>query len=249
MANEIRTRTNFVGGLVEDAPLLVGATALTSASLANLLVVDATNHTALIIDPDGNEGNAEIVWVTAHAASATTATILRGQEGTAARQHGQDTPWVHTATARDFEPSMRHVFRVSKSTEASNQAVTSNTDTKITWASEAFDVSNSFDIAASRFNVPETGIYMFGSTIQFENVQDQSWHDINLYVNGVSAGVLASSSSSVSGAGGYHGLSGSFITQCSAGDYVEVYARLVSSAGSPLIHNHSGCFFWGGRVA
>lgn len=249
MANEIRVRSNFVGGIVEDAPLLVGATILTSASLANLAVIDSTNHAAIIIDPDGNDGSPEIVWVTAHTASATTATILRAQEGTAARQHAQDTPWVHTATSHDFEPSMRHAFKVSKSTEASNQAVTSNTDTKVTWAAEAFDVSNRFDITASRFNVPETGIYIFGSTIQFENVQDQSWHDISLYINGAANGVLASSSSSVSGTGAYHGLSGSYITQCSAGDYVEVYARLISGSGSPLIHNHSGCFFWGGRVA
>ena len=102
MANELRTRTNFVGGLVEDAPLTVGATTLTSASLANLPVIDSTNHAAIIIDPDAVAGNPEIVWVTAHTASATTATIVRGQEGTTARQHDQDTPWVHTATAVDF---------------------------------------------------------------------------------------------------------------------------------------------------
>lgn len=102
MANEIRTRTNFAGGLVEDAPLLVGATTLTSAGLASLPVIDTTNHAAIILDPDGIEGSPEIVWVTAHTASATTATIARAQEGTTDREHRQDTPWVHTATASDF---------------------------------------------------------------------------------------------------------------------------------------------------
>ena len=87
MANEIRTRTNFVGGLIEDNPLSAVATTLTSAGLANLPVIDSTNHAALILDPDGVDGNAEIVWVTSHTASATSATILRAQEGTTARQH------------------------------------------------------------------------------------------------------------------------------------------------------------------
>ena len=103
MANELRTRTNFVGGLVEDNPLTNVATTLTSAGLAALPVIDTTNHAALILDPDGIHGAPEIVWVTAHSASSTTATILRAQESTSARQHLRDTYWVHTATVADFE--------------------------------------------------------------------------------------------------------------------------------------------------
>ena len=102
MANELRTRTNFVGGLVEDNPLTNVATTLTSAGLAALPVIDTTNHAAIILDPDGIHGAPEIVWVTAHSASSTTATILRAQESTSARQHLRDTYWVHTATVRDF---------------------------------------------------------------------------------------------------------------------------------------------------
>lgn len=105
MANEIRIRTNFVAGLVEDNPLTSSATLLTSAGLASLPVIDTTNHAAIILDPDGVGGSPEIVWVTAHTASATTATILRAQESTSSRQHERDTPWVHSATATDFTSS------------------------------------------------------------------------------------------------------------------------------------------------
>ena len=104
MPNEIRTRSNFVGGLIENTPLTSGGTTLTSAGLANLPAISATEHAALILDPDGIAGNSEIVWVTAHTAFSTTATILRAQEGTTARAHNQDMPWVHTATVRDYEP-------------------------------------------------------------------------------------------------------------------------------------------------
>ncbi len=62
MANEIRSRTLFVGGLVEDAPLTSGATALTSAGLASLAVIDTTNHAAIILDPDGIGGAPSAPW-------------------------------------------------------------------------------------------------------------------------------------------------------------------------------------------
>lgn len=157
MANEIRTRTNFVGGLVEDAPLLVDATTLTSASLANLPVIDGTNHAALIIDPDGNDGNSEIVWITAHTASATTATILRGQEGTTARQHTQDTPWVHTSTARDYEGT----FLGTRLRMTLNQSVASATWAIINWDAEEFDTPGWHDTVTnnSRITVDRTGYY------------------------------------------------------------------------------------------
>lgn len=106
MANEKRTRTNGIGGLVEDNPLTSGATTLTSAGLAGLPVIDTTNHAAITIDPEGLEGNTvEIIYVTAHTASATTATVARGQEGTNAVAHSQDVPWVHGPTIKDFDAS------------------------------------------------------------------------------------------------------------------------------------------------
>lgn len=105
MANELRVRTNFAGGLVEDNPLSSSATTLTSAGLASVPAVGSTQHVVLIIDPDAVGGNPEIVYVTAHTALATTATIVRAQEGTAARQHLRDTPWLHGPTTKDFDAS------------------------------------------------------------------------------------------------------------------------------------------------
>jgi hypothetical protein len=102
VSNELRVRTNFAGGLVEDNPLTSTATTLTSAGLASLPAVGSTQHMALIVDPDAVGGNPEIVHVTAHTALATTATIVRAREGTAGREHLRDTPWLHGPTVRDF---------------------------------------------------------------------------------------------------------------------------------------------------
>lgn len=103
MPNEIRTRQNFLGGLVENNPLAPTATTLNSGALITAVVIDSTKHMPLILDPDGVFGEPEIVWITAHAFGSTAATILRGQEGTTARQHNRDTPWLQAPTTRDFQ--------------------------------------------------------------------------------------------------------------------------------------------------
>lgn len=102
MANELRVRAGFAGGLVEDNPLSAAATTLSSAGLAAIPAISSTQHMAIILDPDGINGNPEIAYITGHVAAATTATILRGQESTVARAHDRDTPWVHGPTVLDF---------------------------------------------------------------------------------------------------------------------------------------------------
>lgn len=102
MANERAVRTNFIGGLVENNPLLATDTALTSAALAAAPVVDALSHCTIILDPDGVAGPPEIAWITVHTSGATTATIQRAVESTSARDHLRDTPWIHAATAADY---------------------------------------------------------------------------------------------------------------------------------------------------
>lgn len=94
-----RIRTNFVKGTILDDPLISGATTLTSVGLADLPEIAGDDYAVLVIDPDGTP---EIVYVTAHTAGATTATILRGQEGTSASEHALNTTWVHGPTAEDF---------------------------------------------------------------------------------------------------------------------------------------------------
>jgi hypothetical protein len=105
MANELRSRTNLVAGGLTSA-LTSGATSMSSPGLADLGVIDATNYAALVLftaDGAGRILAKEIVWVTAHTAAATTATILRGQEGTAAAAWAAGATWAHAPTAKDLE--------------------------------------------------------------------------------------------------------------------------------------------------
>lgn len=67
---------------------------MNSAGLANLAAVSSA-EAIIILDPNRLTGAPEIVVVTAHTGSATSATIQRGQFGTTAREHASGTEWVH----------------------------------------------------------------------------------------------------------------------------------------------------------
>lgn len=97
-----RLRTDNVFGTITDSPLTNVAGAVNSAGLANLPVVASPDYAVITLDPNRVHGAPEIIYVITHTGSATSATILRGREGTVARQHPAGTFWVHAPTARDL---------------------------------------------------------------------------------------------------------------------------------------------------
>lgn len=97
-----RIRTNFVRGLVANNPLAVGGTTLSADGLADLPVVADGDIAVIVIDPAATYGDPEVVYVTAHTASATSATITRAREGSSAREHVSGTPWAHGMTPGDL---------------------------------------------------------------------------------------------------------------------------------------------------
>lgn len=98
-----RIRTNFVYGTVNNNPLAVDGTTLSSGGLADLAVVSSPDVSVIVIDPEETGGVPEIVYVTAHSSAATTATISRAQDGTTARVHSQGVPWVHGTAKSDWD--------------------------------------------------------------------------------------------------------------------------------------------------
>lgn len=122
--------SNFRSGVVDNNPLLIGGTSLSSTALANFPTVTAPDTAWIVLDPEGTAGAPEIVQVTAHTASATTATIVRGQQtssgGGAARQHLQNTVWVMPVTAADL-----HLAAPTAATVATSQSTSSTTFTDL----------------------------------------------------------------------------------------------------------------------
>lgn len=106
MANEKRVRSGGVTGKL-SADIAIGGVSMQSAALADLPAVDSTNHAAITLfqtDANGRVTKREIVYVTAHTAGATTATIAKGKEGTTDQTwNGTSAPdsFVHAPTVRD----------------------------------------------------------------------------------------------------------------------------------------------------
>jgi len=132
-----RVHTNFVRGVLTDA-IDASETGLTSAGLALLAAVSGGDTATIVINPEGDPSNAltapEIVYVTAHTSSATTATVARGQEGTTARAHAAGTPWVHGASKEDFSAGVEGT-RVLSTGEAAGLVLTSDGADGASWES------------------------------------------------------------------------------------------------------------------
>lgn len=93
-----RLHQNFLRGTL-SAGISSSDTTLSSAAFASLPAISAPNYMPIVIDPTGS---AEIVHVTAHTASSTTATVVRGWEGTTAVSHSTGVSWVQGALAQDL---------------------------------------------------------------------------------------------------------------------------------------------------
>lgn len=103
MANESRVRADGVAGAL-SAGLATTDTTMSSAGLADLPGIDSTQHAALTLfatDTDGRVTQREVVYVTAHTAGATTATIARAEEYSDAQTWSAGDKWVHGPTAED----------------------------------------------------------------------------------------------------------------------------------------------------
>jgi hypothetical protein len=130
----MRLFQDFLGGAL-DADLLTAGTSMSSPALAAMLAVASPDTMTIVIDPDGIAGAPETVHITAHTASATTATVTRGQEGTTARDHLSGTDWVAPVTANDLADSPTHRFTAG--TVDTTQSLTNGAWAILNWTAPA----------------------------------------------------------------------------------------------------------------
>jgi hypothetical protein len=84
-----------------SAPAALSDTTLSSASFSTLLDTYSTGFYVPVVLHDPSIPAHEVVWVTAHAAAATTVTVVRAREGTIARAWPSSTQWLVAPTSRD----------------------------------------------------------------------------------------------------------------------------------------------------
>jgi hypothetical protein len=117
------------------------------------------------------------------------------------------------------------VFSVWKS---SDQSVTSNVATKVTFNNERFDTNSNF--ASSTFTPTVEGYYQVNATVRCKGTSVTSTHGA-FFKNGVELNRL-SGSQGVAQAG-IEGVSGSAVIYCNGTtDYIEVYAQIIATSPS-----------------
>lgn len=115
-----------------SADMATGTTTMSSAGLADLPVVASPDIAKVVLyqtDTTGRVTKKEVLYITAHSSSATSATVSRAQEGTSAQNwNGTTTPdaWVHAPTAVDFTP-YAVVSKTAAYTAAPGELVLANT--------------------------------------------------------------------------------------------------------------------------
>lgn len=223
-----RHRQNFIGGLIEDNPLASGATTITSAALAAVdEVVLGTTYIPIVLDPDGIGGAPEIAYITAHTTAATTATVSRAEESTAAREHKQDIRWVHGPTVKDFTPTLA-VMALSVDATGFPSAV----ESQIPLNTAAIDPDGICNVANNTITVPADGFYEVAATVAFRGHIGGSVKAIGIAIDGgASLNRIQFREDNTSNSGGT--LAGR-VVQLSAGDEIELNFRAQEASSGSL---------------
>ncbi len=194
MATTNRLFQDFISFTVDTDPGASG-TSLSGPGLADLLVVADPDFIALTLDPEEVSGAAEIIWVSAHSSSATTATIVREQEGTTGRAHPIGTVVVagvtavvldrSFVTARHFDPIVED-FSTNPRTETVELVIPSgwNTYDVEAWATLATVVMEETTLFYMTVRLDIEGTYLGGSgreeRMQLKSGADDPQHILSI---------------------------------------------------------------------
>ena len=102
---------------------------------------------------------------------------------------------------------------------ATQQNVTANTTTKVTFGTEDFDTAGNF--ASSRFTPTTAGYYQINTSVT-SSTDSANYHETWIYKNGAFSARVGSFGSILNGTGS----GGAVIYLNGSSDYVEVYARV-----------------------
>lgn len=130
---------------------------------------------------------------------------------------------------------------------AGNQAIASNTETKIAYDTTEFDPQAGWTVSTARWTVPagQGGIYHFGASAGFTTVGDGTVFRLTLYQNGSALRRLVELTGSTPFV---PTVAGSTLVSAAAGAYFEVFA--VQNNGTQAITGgQQFTTFWGYRVA
>jgi len=145
-----------------------------------------------------------------------------------------------SATLSNF-PDNAPAFAVETT---STQSVSNSTETKVTHNSTRFDTNSGWSTSNYRYTIPTTGKYLVTHAVRFQTTTAArviSW----VRKNASSSDNLNTVEINPNNSGESPGISGSFIYNFTAGDYIEhyVFQNAGSSKNIETGANHMPCFF------
>lgn len=172
---------NFQSGTL-SADITNTATSFSSAGLANLQVVASPDTMWIVLDPEASAGAPEIVQVTVHTSSATSATIVRGQQGTTARAHLTGVVWRASLTKSDVVPWANRTFGACAVYQSSPQNITHNTATALNFNAEDLDPAGWHSTVSNTSHVTPTVAGWYQVTLECGWASDTDYTALRQYV-------------------------------------------------------------------
>ena len=144
--------------------------------------------------------------------------------------------FTFTGTVAGAGENNTPAFYVGKT---SNQTVSDNTKTKVTW-NEAYDTDSAF--ASDKFTVPsgKAGKYNFYIHVTLSTTGSFGVRNPRAYIYKNGSSLYMFSGPNNEQGNDYYSVTGTLSLDLSVGDYIEVYARNSIDQGSPLFLGKSG---------
>lgn len=126
------------------------------------------------------------------------------------------------------------------------QAFSAGTFARVNFHVSTVAVGGSFDLTADEYVVPTSGVYSIGASLAINNSQlDGNRTVLAYYINGVSAGWIADSSTGKAGQSITHG---SAVVNLTAGQKLSVWGYSVGANNTNIVSGNALTHFYGHRI-
>ena len=156
---------------------------------------------------------------------------------------------TNNGTQTGFGGANTPIFHATMS--GSDQVISNNTDTKLAFNSETFDIGGQYDTSNYRFTPTTAGKYLIGGQAMYYNTGINIYYILmRIYKNGsVHTGIDLGSSTTSNIYYGYGVMQGTTIVDANGtGDYFELYGLLKTNSGTVQFNTGNLSSFYGCKL-
>ncbi len=150
---------------------------------------------------------------------------------------------ANSGTATGFGETMTPAFMALKT---SDQSVSANTSTTVTFDSEIFDSDSKYDTSNSRFTPTVAGKYLLFAQMNIKSIHDQATTEFDFKKNGSSVMGRYKHIALNSSSDRNPSLSSSIIVDADADDYFQIVTFTDFGSGTTVTGDNAGFTYFGG---